>query len=85
MIFLTISFLLDPCSVKKCDHYGRCLANPDGTTQCTCQEECMPSQKNGFVCGSDDKIYVDECTLKKYACAKKLNITIKNYGVCGEY
>jgi hypothetical protein len=71
--------------VEECDYYGRCLANPDGTTQCTCQEECIPTQKYGYVCGSDDKIYVDECTLRKYVCANKSNVTIKNYGVCGKY
>ena len=71
--------------MEECDHYGRCLANADGTSQCSCQKECLPSQKQGFVCGTDDKIYVDECSLRKHVCAKKLNITIKNYGVCGEY
>lgn len=75
-------FPLDPCFLEKCNYFGACLANPDGTTQCTCRKECTPAQKSGFVCGSDDKIYENECALRKYVCAKKLNVTVKNYGVC---
>ena len=75
---------LDPCSAEKCDYYGKCWAYPDGTTQCKCEEECTPAQKSGLVCGSDNKIYVHECALRKYVCAKKLNVSIKNAGVCGE-
>lgn len=70
--------------MEECDYYGKCLSYPDGTTQCTCEQECTPAQKSGLVCGSDNNIYVHECALRKYVCAKKLNVTIKNNGVCGK-
>lgn len=54
-----------PCNNFHCKRGKMCKADGDGNPFCACQdpENCLPSNKNDLVCGTDNKTYTSVCHL----------------------
>lgn len=73
----------DVCTfVKSCKHHAECMPGIDKTVKCVCPVKCPTS--TGKICGSNDRTYESECLMKVEACKKKLPLTKKHDGQCGE-
>ena len=50
---------------------------------CSCISDCSVAATRNF-CGSDNKTYTSECTLKKSTCEANATVSIEHVGDCGE-
>lgn len=71
-----------PCSGVKCPFYGTCQLKDDKTQYCACTSSCHDIYKP--VCGSDGKSYLNECFLRRHACATEKQISVKYSGLCSK-
>ncbi|CAB3372768.1 Hypothetical predicted protein [Cloeon dipterum] len=79
--------LPDPCHRKVCPIGAKCIASADGrSAHCECPAECTESlgEMSGSraVCGSDGADYANLCELRRNACNRDLDISVKYYGKC---
>ncbi|RMX61237.1 hypothetical protein pdam_00007380 [Pocillopora damicornis] len=68
------------CKTKCAAPFSFCVKHKGNEEKCECIQECPYFLKQ--VCGSDDVTYDNECLLKKTACEKNREITIKKNGTC---
>lgn len=69
-----------PCDDADCGFYAVCVAGKDGSTSCECPLICPANYAP--VCGSDNKTYSNECSMKTAACVNKTMITVAFQGEC---
>lgn len=77
----------DPCREKSCQYGAVCVVSFDRKeAQCQCPTNCDDkfgdSVNNEPVCGSDNKDYKNECSLKEWSCTNFLNTTVAKRGKC---
>ena len=58
-----------------------CEMNKRGP-KCVCPEECV--KFDSPVCGSDDKVYPNECELNVQACRRQAVIVVVSQGECSK-
>lgn len=79
----------DPCRDKLCPVGARCVPSPDGrAATCVCPKYCPQYGDHSAsrpVCGSDKNDYKDQCEMRKNACEKGVEISVKYQGACGKY
>ena len=68
------------CKTKCAAPFSFCVKHKGNEEKCECIQKCPYFLKQ--VCGSDDVTYDNECLLKKTACEKNREITIKKNGTC---
>ena len=61
--------------------YGATCKVISGVAKCECDFACPDSKS--LVCGSDLKIYDNECKMKEARCNAKEDITVLVIGKCG--
>jgi len=71
------------CKSLKCPFYQECEVNRYGIAVCHCPAECSKLMKP--VCSTNSESFDSECHLKRHACLNRLNITVRYFGVCGEF
>lgn len=80
--------LADPCRNHVCQYGARCVPSADGrNVTCQCPLSCPnygDHSRSGHVCGSDGKVYLNQCELKRTACTTGRNISVKYEGYCGK-
>ena len=68
-----------PCDRTTCPFNGRCI-NEKGNATCSCMIPCPRNLDP--VCGSDGKVYSNECTMRAASCEQKKEITVIAHGAC---
>ena len=76
---------LDPCQSIVCEFYSICRRSIDGLSHvCECPSNCSKANSPP-VCGSDGKIYENECELQRYSCTNRVKITAESKTACGRW
>ncbi|RWS04342.1 agrin-like protein [Dinothrombium tinctorium] len=76
--------------VKTCDHNtcrygGECDYDHFGIPHCICSYHCPSGgQENEPVCGSDGRLYENECKLQEEACRRQQEIKPEDHRLCQE-
>ncbi|KAG8193212.1 hypothetical protein JTE90_005560 [Oedothorax gibbosus] len=71
------------CNEKKCLFGAICEYAPDGSPKCVCVFDCPSTRKP--VCGSDNIIHNNDCTLREESCKQQVQIFILPTALCEEY
>lgn len=71
-----------PCAVVTCPLFSSCVVTTSGAPKCACAESCPFFYQP--VCGSNRKSFFNGCYLSKYACTRKVVITMAYNGKCGK-
>lgn len=72
---------IDPCADVMCPVGQSCEVNEFYEPSCRCVQECIDD--SGPVCGTDNRIYDNECLLRYTACIQgNSTITVAYYGQC---
>ena len=83
MIFLFVCLYLTACDDVTCARPHSQCTIVGGNARCSCFRDCKrPNLATDRVCGSDDVTYASECFMKRAACGRDRNITIKSKGPC---
>ncbi|XP_071039097.1 agrin-like isoform X2 [Parasteatoda tepidariorum] len=69
------------CEMANCRYGGVCDHDPRGHVHCICTFHCSPLRDP--VCGSDGRMYENECRLREEACRLQQNIQIVASENCG--
>ena len=77
-----VSFIKEPCSNVKCEHYGKCFVKFEGTTECICPY-CSGNDV-APVCGSDGFTYASECHLRVASCKTQSLIAVASSSPCSK-
>lgn len=75
------------CDINTCKFGGICDYDPDGIPHCICSYHCPSSTINSdheTVCGSDGRLYENECKLQEEACRRQQEIKPQSYRSCEE-
>ena len=75
--------------IKNCDHNtcrfgGICDYDAEGIPHCICSYQCPPKGAEESVCGSDGRLYENECKLQEEACRRQQDIAIEDSKLCEE-
>lgn len=76
----TVSSFPDPCESVNCPQPEVCLLDEQRNPVCRCGDTC--SLEFTPVCGSDGKMYQNECSLRQEACRSRKNLRIIYRGKC---
>ncbi|CAB3365946.1 Hypothetical predicted protein [Cloeon dipterum] len=76
----------DPCGQKQCPPGAKCVVSADGrSASCECPDKC-PSYGDHVgsrpVCGSNGVDYANLCQLRRAACTRDADITVRYHGKC---
>ncbi|GFY54764.1 hypothetical protein TNIN_40671 [Trichonephila inaurata madagascariensis] len=69
------------CELANCRYGGVCDHDPRGYVHCVCSFHCSPLRDS--VCGSDGRLYENECRLREESCRLQQNIQIVASENCG--
>ncbi|GBL55282.1 hypothetical protein AVEN_134379-1, partial [Araneus ventricosus] len=69
------------CELANCRFGGVCDHDPRGYVHCVCSFHCSPIRDS--VCGSDGRLYENECRLREESCRLQQNIQIVASENCG--
>jgi hypothetical protein len=76
----SLSYFPDPCESVNCPQPEVCLLDEQRNPVCRCGDTC--SLEFTPVCGSDGKMYQNECSLRQEACRSRKNLRIIYRGKC---
>ncbi|XP_015777118.1 PREDICTED: tomoregulin-2-like isoform X2 [Acropora digitifera] len=65
------------CNDESCPPYAKCN-DTDTEIQCTCPN--CSSHTGKKVCGSNGKMYIDSCDLRKHSCKENIKVTEAKHG-----
>ncbi|GFY72952.1 kazal-like domain-containing protein [Trichonephila inaurata madagascariensis] len=72
------------CQEKNCQFGSVCEYDLNGLPQCVCNFDCPTNRKP--VCGSDNVIHNNDCTLREESCRQQVQIFILPTALCeGKY
>ncbi|XP_067139289.1 agrin-like isoform X1 [Centruroides vittatus] len=71
------------CDEKVCSHGGSCDYDNDGQPYCACHFQC-PSVREP-ICGSDGKLYNNDCKLREEACKEQKQIKPVSLDRCEDH
>ncbi|GIY15903.1 kazal-like domain-containing protein [Caerostris extrusa] len=71
------------CQEKNCQFGSVCEYDLNGLPQCVCNFDCPESRKP--VCGSDNIIHDNDCTLREESCRQQVQIFILPTALCDEF
>lgn len=74
------SVFVGACRSVSCSHYSFCELINAGVPQCVCPTSC--STRVELVCGSNGRVYENECALRKWSCLNKVYVTVAHIGPC---
>ena len=68
------------CQEKICKYGSTCEDHIDGNPQCVCSFHCPSIHEP--VCGSDNMVYTNDCTLKQESCRRQEQLFVVPMTVC---
>ncbi|GFS87145.1 hypothetical protein NPIL_582581 [Nephila pilipes] len=71
------------CEERTCKYGGVCEYNMEGIPHCVCNFQCPATLDP--VCGSDGKLYDNECRLKEESCNLQKNVMPVHIEMCEEF
>ena len=69
------------CEAIRCDFGAVCELGEDGFPRCTCQFNCSTAVANS-VCGSDLKLYVNDCVMRREGCHRQTELRPRPMELC---
>ncbi|XP_035709385.1 agrin isoform X4 [Folsomia candida] len=79
----------DGCDQTQCDFYSVCETDLSGGAKCVCPQNCTQSTQavpkqpgTASVCGTDGKLYENECIMRQEACLQQKFIVVASRGFC---
>lgn len=78
-----IFYVTEPCRRVICKNNAVCVVTQEKQGICRCPEKCH--DKKDSVCGSDGKVYENECEMKQMSCKQQQPLTVVKKGSCGRY
>ncbi|CAG7786347.1 unnamed protein product [Allacma fusca] len=71
------------CDSIRCDFGAMCELGEDGFPRCTCQFNCSSAPGNP-VCGSDLKLYLNDCEMRREGCHRQTELRPRPMELCEE-
>uniref|UniRef100_T1L3L3 Agrin n=1 Tax=Tetranychus urticae TaxID=32264 RepID=T1L3L3_TETUR len=75
---------IDTCDQNTCRFGGVCDYDATGIPHCVCSYSCpvRDESRDEFVCGSDGRLYENECKLQEEACRRQQEVALESRDKC---